>query len=118
VSAPQFTPGPWRIDGLSPRDGWGAQEGEDSIELAVLPHDAFDALEIYAKRRKHDDYDEFAANARLIAAAPELYEGALDTVLALKLLRIGLAHEPKALEVIDAHVDELEFALAKARGDQ
>lgn len=57
---------------------------------------------------------EGEANARLIAAAPMLYEGALDAVKAFKLLRVGMANDPKAIEVIDAHVAELEYAIGKA----
>ena len=49
-------------------------------------------------------------------AAQMLLEGAQDAVEAFKLLRLGMAGEPKAIEVIDAHIDELEFAIAKATG--
>ena len=56
----------------------------------------------------------------LMAAAPMLLDGAQDTVEALKLIRIGLANgvidEPKMIEVIDAHIDELSFAIATATG--
>lgn len=62
--------------------------------------------------------DEKIARARLWSAAPMLLEGAQDTVEALKLLRVGMAGEPKALEVIDAHIDELEYAIAKATGGE
>jgi hypothetical protein len=68
-----FTPGPWRIDGLALNDGWGHEEGEDRCELVCLPHPVLDAIEIYAKRTSHDDFHEHAATARLIAAAPELF---------------------------------------------
>jgi hypothetical protein len=54
--------------------------------------------------------------ARLWSAAPMLLEGASDAVEALKLLREGMAGEPKALEMIEAHIDELEYAIAKATG--
>lgn len=60
--------------------------------------------------------DEKIANANLAAAAPQLFEAALDAVEAFKLLRIGIAHEPKAVEMIDAHIDELQTALAVAKG--
>jgi hypothetical protein len=75
VSIPNaaYTPAPWRVDGLKVQDGWGAEEGEDRCELACLPHPTFDALEIYGKRQR-DDYAEHEANARLIAAAPTLFE--------------------------------------------
>lgn len=61
-------------------------------------------------------HDEKKARADLWAAAPMLLEGAQDTIEALKILRIGMEGEPKALDVIDAHIDELEYAVAKATG--
>ena len=104
MSAPG-TPGPW---GVGPshvvRFGWYDQQGRRCtgwIAECVGEHPP----------------GEIEANANLIAAAPLLYEGALDTVIALKLLRLGLADNAPALEMIDAHVDELEYALAKARGE-
>jgi hypothetical protein len=101
-----FTPGPWRIDGLLASDGWGAREDEDSIEIACIPHDGFDALEIFGKRRNHDDYAEHAANARLIAAAPDLF-AALDDMVR----NYGLAND-KAATACSAAI----AALRKARG--
>lgn len=63
---------------------------------------------------------EGEANAFLIAAAPMLLEGAQDSIEALKLLRLGLANgitdEPKMIELLDAHIDELSFAIATATG--
>lgn len=50
-------------------------------------------------------------------AASYLYDAAEDAAEALALLRIGLLHDRHALKVIDTHLDELKYALAKARGD-
>lgn len=78
-----------------------------------MAQDTFVAYGLY------DDEDDAVAeaNARLIAAAPMLLEGAVDTVEALKLLRMGLAKRaPEAIPVIDAHIDELQYAIAKAKG--
>lgn len=47
-----------------------------------------------------------------------LYEAAQDTAEALVLLRMGLGSDSHVVEVIDAHLAELMFALAKARGEQ
>lgn len=56
-------------------------------------------------------------NARLCAAAPMLLEAAEDTLEALTLLRIGLRDRaPETIGVLDAHIDELRYAIAKARG--
>lgn len=63
-------------------------------------------------------FNEAEANARLISAAPELLDAAEDSLAAFRLLRVGLLKlAPETIEVIDAHIDELEFVLAKARGD-
>lgn len=56
-------------------------------------------------------------DARLIAAAPQLLEACEDGLAALKLLRTGLLDRaPEAIAMIDAHIDELEYIIAKARG--
>ncbi len=95
------TPGPWKVsfDGAQVYSGTRTQW----IIADCLPSD-------------RADRSRYAANANLIAAAPMLLEGADDAVKAFKVLRIGLAGEPKALEVIDAHIDELEYAIATATG--
>lgn len=54
-------------------------------------------------------------------AAKMLYEGAKDACIAFKLLRKGHEHNirvPQALEVIDAHIDELEYAIAAYRASR
>lgn len=72
--------------------GWGCCDSPRSIAKFVL--------------------ETLADEAPHIFAATELLEGAQDAVEAFKLLRIGMQHEPKALEVIAAHIDELEYAIA------
>lgn len=43
-----------------------------------------------------------------------LCEGAQDAIDAFKALRIGMASEPLAIELIDALIGELEYALDAA----
>jgi hypothetical protein len=63
--------------------------------------------------------EEKIERARLWSAAPMLLEGAEDAVIALKLLRTGLLEKaPETIAVIDAHIDELEYAIGKARAGQ
>jgi hypothetical protein len=71
----QGTPGPWRVDW----HGDGYASGESSVELACLPHDTFDAIEIMCALGSRASLAEHEANARLIAAAPDLLE-ALEAV--------------------------------------
>ena len=96
-----FTPRPWITDG--DYSEW-VRQADNGTEVCVTTNYCG------ATQRR--------ANAHLIAAAPELYEAALDASEALKLLRIGMLHDRKALEMIDAHLDELNTAIAKARGEQ
>lgn len=47
--------------------------------------------------------------------ATMLFEGAVDTVATLKLLRLGAIHETpfsEALGVIEAAIDQLEYAIS------
>lgn len=67
-------------------------------------------------RRLQERFEHFASRP-LIAASVMLLEGAADALEALKLLRTGLRERaPETIEVIDAHISELEHAIARARG--
>ena len=57
------------------------------------------------------------ANAHLIAAAPMLLDACEDALKALRLLRVGMAKDVKAVEMIDAHISEIEYAMLAARGE-
>jgi hypothetical protein len=90
VIAEQFTPGPWEIE---------SRVGSGKNDYAVSPAIGNDGF-VCALTHGPDAQ----ANARLIAAAPDLYS-ALDAVNEEILL--------------DGHLQELvEAALAKARGEQ
>ena len=69
----KHTPGPWRIqdeyDGTLPIDGW-SEQAEESCEICRVSLDMLDE-------------QERAANAALIAAAPELL-AALETLINLQ----------------------------------
>jgi hypothetical protein len=109
-----FTPGPWahreggsycgdtgRYEILSDDDGW------------VVASTIGDVSDLYPQEE---------ANARLMAAAPELFE-ALDDILIHCLADIEAEEqrdEPneRALAVYRARRDRANVALAKARGEQ
>ena len=71
----KHTPGPWRV---ASGDNRRPLPTESDQEICCLPHIAFDAVEIFPPKHGHGahncKWDEFIANARLIAAAPEMRE--------------------------------------------
>lgn len=92
MSETKFTPGPWMVSD----EVHGKGEGIVHIKAK------YEEIAVSWRNAINGDYDEFLANAHLIAAAPDLYE-------ALSLL----------LSQIDpwlAGYQEAEQALAKARG--
>jgi hypothetical protein len=101
-----FTPGPWRVD---PRYASDIQTADGALEIAGV------AATILTGGEKPELEARFA-NARLIAAAPELY-GALD-----KLRNDFAAFMSDVLGSSDAEIANwltpADAALAKARGDQ
>ena len=100
-----WTPGPWEVDAAG-----DIVAGSNLIAISCGDD--------YAQYRNAPDGGaaEFDANARLIAAAPELLEAAQDAVEGFKTLRIGLRDNKAAIECIDAHIDELNYAIAGATG--
>jgi hypothetical protein len=104
------TKGPWQVSGC--RHSGDLKIGRDTRLHAVGPDGDAVCMVFYDMKTGRGLRD-----ARLIAAAPMLLEGAQDTVGALKLLRTGLRERaPETLGVIDAHISELEYAIAKALG--
>jgi hypothetical protein len=123
VSLPQFTPGPWIADGF-------CEENEQATRVGT-----YDGSPTYYHRTatiafcqtNHDD-DKYGdvptigivaaeANARLIAAAPELYE-ALENVLAKAVQSHDAWDIDDAWRQWEDSRDRAQAALAKARGDQ
>lgn len=98
-----WTPGPWSLsdeverDGLLSRQVYGAPEGM----LAIV-------------RTANQGRHYGAANANLIAAAPDLYE-ALEALMGDATFK--LAKKGGNLEEIMAHTSQARTALAKARGE-
>lgn len=104
----QHTPGPWRIGSLESYDGYTGQPyrnvwaGQDEAATVV-------ARAVRSDGAMTNDVD---ADARLIAAAPELLEALKDSrwhIANLAGPSGGQAHEREALAKIDA-------AIAKATG--
>ena len=108
------TPGPWRA-AFSP--GWEPRRDESDEEICCLPHMSFDAVDIFGPKRKigpnNCSWEEFEANARLIAAAPEMLSSLRE------LLDIITEHDklqyPKG-SPIDRTVTRARQIIAKAEG--
>ena len=94
----KHTPGPWEIGELDPY-GQAIVRNKD-IEIATCWHHCVGAIE-----------QEMRANARLIAAAPEL-------LATCEAIQKAMRDEFRYLDNIDrALLDKVEAAIAKARGE-
>ena len=90
LDSPHWTPGPWRADpgggncyGIFGRDGDTVAflaQPQRGAGIFLLPLDVESGLEKYGR------WDEHAANAYLLAAAPDLYS-ALEELIAASALR-------------------------------
>lgn len=102
---PAYTPGPWRVDRLKVRGN------QDHIVVANCDYDMM-------------SYEEGGANARLIAAAPELLEALrdCDRMVDRVMARLGGNGTPTkpdaswAREVLRTEQSKARAALAKAEG--
>jgi hypothetical protein len=117
----KFTPGPWEV-----RYDW--DEGRHIISMASAietpgrykshhrieySHGIFDH-EDEPGTAGHRQFLQAAANAHLIAAAPELYE-ALVRFIEDPTFQVAVGGNPN---VVDRMLDHARAALAKARGEQ
>lgn len=113
MSARKFTPGPWALGQLRDNDGnvpikTMRPRADESVRVAMVDRCA------PCKRGqgwKLEIDTERDANARLIAAAPEMYEALAN---ASKMLRA--AAQATEDEDYAAAADEAEDVLAKSRG--
>jgi hypothetical protein len=117
VSAPAFTPGPWQSKHDYTKEGActivGNVDGEiHSDGTTTHSYDFICTCE--------DEYGEYIeraeANARLIAAAPELYEATQVAMTAIRpLVDQG---EDRIWRAAAKAMDALSAAASKARGEQ
>lgn len=110
MTTSQHTPGPWRViidDDGNPLSGRPGVFASDELDCGIVHWDGF--VQEYWRSARGDK--EIHANARLIAAAPELL-AALEAVLDSSGAR-GTYH---ALRYADA-VEAAEAAALKAKGE-
>jgi hypothetical protein len=102
-------------------------EDRGPLRFFSLEHDAHDGARWIAR------FDSAGAERRATVHIPPslspgvgcelpivamLREAVEDAVAALKLCRVGLLHDRHAVKMIDTHLDELSYALARAKGDR
>lgn len=105
ASETKFTPGPWRYDG---HEVWGTRPVRFNLTTAGTP--------MIAEVCKHSDTDggfPFEANARLIAAAPELLHVA-QMVYDAEMDWRSEGHQ----SIPDSALETIRTAIAKATGEQ
>lgn len=109
MSASQFTPGPWMRDGISVTVERPAGEKRQCIAI-THPHMDLPAV---------NSCERMKANARLIAAAPDLYDGcnAMLGLVQLLLGRDDLTPELREVLTTNHRIAEARTATSKARGD-
>ncbi len=96
----KHTPGPWRA------------EIDNRMDMRVESHRTVAHLPIPYPARDHSRDDEMKANARLIAAAPDMLDALKD---ALMVLQSAAAADPTWTQAAMAR-DDVSAAIAKAEG--
>lgn len=94
-----YTPGPWEL--AMSADGCFILFGPKGRKLLTIPLD--------------EQNEEKAANARLIAAAPELYEMLSEVLSSIERVACG---GENAVRFRAEWVEDAKAALAKARGEE
>ena len=113
MSETKFTPGPWRADGPDMFGDYNILHPDDSLAVAAAVTDfhTIDPLAVAAAVTNLRSPDEVRANARLIAAAPEMYA-------ALRVAQMALADQKtaNAKGYTERARKSVDAALAKAEG--
>lgn len=113
MSETRFTPGPWTFSVHAPTGDCGFRAEGTGV-----------FIEAFADIRHAGEFarDEARANAHLIAAAPTLYDTAAEVAPALRRLIAEMSLGPDGegrdwLDTLTACADDLDAAMAKARGE-
>lgn len=111
----KFTPGPWRVDGTVALGAYGVW-----TDYGTHPGDVAGELypdqvcSVYCNNKSHFDRETRDANAKLIAAAPELYEALRDAQSALAMLVDANTTTQHAYAHVKLAESKARAALAKA----
>jgi hypothetical protein len=109
----EHTPGPWKANGLP-----ASNDPDYRLSCAVYAGEKpICTTDLSVGRYKALSAEEQDANARLIAAAPELLEALSDTLGALNTVRGWQGPYALSAEEADRVCAKAEKAIAKARGE-
>ena len=105
----QHTPGPWTVE----------EYGNDDSPALVIHHDSERRICFMATPGSHGDPAVIAANAHLIAAAPDLAKALSAAIGYMRNASIDLSTgctKATAIRTIEGGIKMAEEALAKATG--
>lgn len=103
-----FTKGPWHFDGYPEGQVYEVSSGGNDDRIVCLCE-----FELEGDDRTWPRMGESQANARLISAAPELYEALVEAREQMEIWASSDLDPDLA-----AAIEQTDAALAKARGDQ
>lgn len=115
MSAAQFTPGPWFASPYSSIVGIGVLGVGGRVIASVAVAPGFNPTAKHDKQEHVEYAAEIGANARLIAAAPDLYEA---LTVCCRRLRVCAATGGNSPDMIETLMEQFEAPLAKVRGGQ
>ena len=111
MSAPAFQPGPWRASVASfDKKLWTQLNGGGLLDIVRT-----EAGDVVAVVWSDDDHDG-TETARLIAAAPDLYEALAEAVECSD--KLARENDWERVEEAQAVLVKMRAALASARGEQ
>ena len=116
MTEPKFTPGPWRIESGTTLL-WGACSEDDLSSYGMGYPIAECRITPISKWPKGPNYDEGIANARLISAAPDMFEALLKGKEYTTLKRSDGEFDVKTIRAKKEYIKARDAALAKARGE-
>ncbi len=111
----KHTPGPWAAHYDNRWGKWSVRSA-NAADLAEAPiyYELAEGIGGHVRGKSFNDYSEVEANARLIAAAPDLLD-------ALERLKIEVVLSDVDMDYIEQHfrphLNKAEAAIAKARGE-
>ena len=106
---PEHTPGPWRTHPGSAVSSWNVRA--DDLTIAFCPTNTS-----WGDLTRRVDEPHAKANARLIAAAPDLLDACEAIAAEASIAQSPEGDDILVIELTRSEIDMLRAAIAKARG--